>query len=92
VEEPTITKSNKGVAGLVLNKEHAHCFFLSEGDCSLEFVPPNTTVNSYVYCDVLRRSRENVRQKRPEILRNHNWLIHHDYTPTHMSWKTRVCD
>jgi hypothetical protein len=25
-----------------------------------EFVPPNTTVNSDFYCDVLRRLRENV--------------------------------
>jgi hypothetical protein len=27
------------------------------------FVPPNTTVNSDFYCDVLRRLRENVRRK-----------------------------
>jgi hypothetical protein len=28
VEEPTITKSKKGMAGLKFNNEHAHCFFL----------------------------------------------------------------
>jgi hypothetical protein len=34
VEEPTITKSEKGTAGSEFNKEHAH-FFWHEGDCSL---------------------------------------------------------
>jgi hypothetical protein len=34
VEEPTITKSKKGAAGPEFNKEHAHCFFRREGDCS----------------------------------------------------------
>jgi hypothetical protein len=28
-----------------------------------EFVPPNTTVNSDFYCDILRRLKENVRKK-----------------------------
>jgi hypothetical protein len=37
-----------------------------------EFVPPNTTVNSDFYCDVLRCLRENVQQKRPELWCNHN--------------------
>jgi hypothetical protein len=33
VEEPTITKSKKGVAGPEYNKEYAHCFFFQdEGD------------------------------------------------------------
>jgi hypothetical protein len=35
-------------------------FFRYEGDVHHEFVPRNTTVNSYFYCDVLRRLRENV--------------------------------
>jgi hypothetical protein len=35
VEEPTITNSKKGAAGLEFNKEHAHYFFQREGDCSL---------------------------------------------------------
>jgi hypothetical protein len=63
-------------------------FFRREGDCSCEFVPPNTTVNSDFYCDVLRHLRENVRRKRPELWCNHNWLLHHDNAPAHMSLKT----
>jgi hypothetical protein len=60
VEEPTITKNEKGAAGPEFNKEHA---FDVKGIVHHEFVPPNTTVNSDFYCDVLRCLRENVRQK-----------------------------
>jgi transposase len=49
-----------------------------------EFVPPNIMFNSDFYCDVLRCSRENVRQK---LRRNHNSL-HHDNAPAHTSLKT----
>jgi hypothetical protein len=46
------------------------------------------TVNSDCYCDVLRRLRENVRRKRMELWRNHNWLLHHNNRPSHTSLKT----
>jgi hypothetical protein len=36
-------------------------FFDVKGIVRHEFVPPNTTVNSDFYCDVLRHLRENVR-------------------------------
>jgi hypothetical protein len=29
-----------------------------------------------------------VQRKRPELWRNHNWLLYHDNTPTHTSLKT----
>jgi hypothetical protein len=38
-------------------------FFWSEGIVHQEFVPPNTTVNSDFYCEVLRRLKGNVRRK-----------------------------
>jgi hypothetical protein len=38
-------------------------FFQCKGDCSLEFVPHNTTVNSDFYCDVLRCLREKCDEK-----------------------------
>jgi hypothetical protein len=53
-----------------------------------EFIPPNTIVNSDFYCDILRRLRENVQQKRQEFWCNHNWLLHHENMPTHTSLKT----
>jgi hypothetical protein len=44
------------------------------------------------YCDILRRLRENVQQKRPELWRNHKWLLHQDNAPVHTSLKITVCD
>jgi hypothetical protein len=71
------------------NKEHAHCFFFwHEGDCSPEFVPPNTTVNFDFCCGVLRCLRENVQCERPELWCTHNWLLHHDNAPAHTSLTT----
>jgi hypothetical protein len=32
--------------------------------------------------------RENVQRKRPELLRSHNWPLHHNNAPTHTSLKT----
>ena len=37
------------------------------------------------YCEVLRRMRENVRRKRPEMWKNGDWLLHHDNAPAHTS-------
>jgi hypothetical protein len=45
-------------------------------------------VNSDFYCDVLRHLRENVRRKRPELWRDHNWLLNHGNAPAHMPLKT----
>jgi hypothetical protein len=94
VEEPTITKRQKGAAGPEFNKEHAHCFFNVKGIVHHEFVPPKMTVNSDFYCDVLRRLRENVQRKRSILWRNHNWLLHHDnaLTHTHVPEHHRVFD
>jgi hypothetical protein len=63
-------------------------FFNVKGIVQREFVPPNTTVNSDFYCDILRHLKENVLQKRPELWHNHNWLLHHDSAPAHTSLKT----
>jgi len=60
-------------------------FFDTKGIVHKEFVPPNQTVNSAYYCDVLRRLPENVRRRRPELWRQGNWLLHHDNAPCHTS-------
>jgi hypothetical protein len=53
VEDPTITKMKKGAAGPKFNKGHDHCFFFYvKGIALLEFVPPDTTVNSNFCCDI----------------------------------------
>jgi len=64
-------------------------FFDSQGIVHKEFVPPGQTVNRNFYCEVLRRMRENVRRKWPEMWKNGDWLLHHDNVPEHTSLLVR---
>jgi len=48
-------------------------------------VPPGQTVNGKFCCEVLRRLRQNVRRKRPEMWKNGDWLLHHDNAPAYTS-------
>jgi len=50
-----------------------------------EFVPPGQTVNGKFYCKVLRRVRENVRCKWPDMWKNGDCLLHHGNAPAHTS-------
>ena len=52
-------------------------------------VPAGQAVNGKFYCEVLRRLRQNVRRKLPEIWKNRNWLLHHDNAPAHTSLVVR---
>jgi hypothetical protein len=52
-------------------------------------VPKGQTVNSGFYCDVLRRLRENVQRRRPELWREQTWLLHHENAPFHTSVLTQ---
>jgi hypothetical protein len=63
-----ITNSKKGMAGPKFNKELLIVFFNMKGTVHCESVPPNITVNSDFYCDVMRCLREIVRQKKTETL------------------------
>jgi hypothetical protein len=47
------------------------------------FVLTGQTVNSRLYCDVLRRLRENVLRSRLKHWREQAWLLHHDNAPSH---------
>src|SRR5215469_6301242 len=38
---------------------------------------------------LLRRLRENVRRRRPELWREETWLLHHDNAPSHTSVLTQ---
>jgi hypothetical protein len=64
-------------------------FFRLKGIVHGEFVPPNTTVNSDVYCDVLRRLRENLGR---ELWRNYNWILPKENAPAHTSLSRSVCN
>jgi len=64
-------------------------FFDIRGIVHKEFVPPGQTVNGNFYCEVLRRLRENVRRKWPEMWKNGEWLLHHDNAPANTSLLVR---
>jgi hypothetical protein len=47
------------------------------------YVPTGQTVNSEFYCNILRRLRENLQRRRPELWQEQTWLLHHDNAPSH---------
>ena len=54
-----------------------------------EFVPAGQTVNKVYYLEVLKRLREKVRRKRPELFANNSWILHHDNAPAHTALSVR---
>ena len=54
-----------------------------------EFVPNWQTVNEVYYVEVLKRLREKVRRKRPELFANNSWILHHDNAPAHTALSVR---
>jgi len=56
-----------------------------EGIARKEFVPPGQTVNGTFYCDVLRRTRVNIRRQPVGKWRNDSWAPNHDNAPAHTS-------
>ena len=43
------------------------------------------TVNKEYYLQVMRNLREAIRQKRPDLWKNKNWLLQHNNSPAHTS-------
>jgi hypothetical protein len=41
------------------------------------------------YLEVLKRVRENVRRKRPELSANNSWILHHDNAHAHTALSVR---
>lgn len=58
-------------------------FFDFRGVVHSEFLPEGRTVNKEYYLQVMRRLREAIRKKRPELWRNNSWILHHDNAPSH---------
>ncbi|UYV76804.1 hypothetical protein LAZ67_14002066 [Cordylochernes scorpioides] len=54
-----------------------------------EFLPQGRTVNKEYYLQVMRNLREEIRQKRPDLWKNKDWLLHHDNAPAHTSLLVR---
>ncbi|UYV82243.1 PlexA [Cordylochernes scorpioides] len=60
-------------------------FFDCRGVVHHEFLPQGRTVNKEYYLQVMRNLREVICQKRPDLWKNKNWLLHHDNAPAHTS-------
>ena len=58
--------------------------FDTEGIVHKEFVPPGQMVNGKLYCDVLRRLRENIRCKLPDKWCNNSWVLNRDNALAHV--------
>src|SRR5215469_2121310 len=60
-------------------------FFDIRGIVHYEYAPEEQTVTKEYYQDVLRRLRDAVRRKRPDMWTAKNWQPHHDNAPSHSS-------
>ena len=65
------------------------CFFGIKGLVHFEFLPQRQTVNQQFYREVLKRLRDAVRRKRPELWRSGQWLLHHENAPAHTTLSVR---
>ncbi|UYV73316.1 hypothetical protein LAZ67_10002682 [Cordylochernes scorpioides] len=62
-------------------------FFDYQGIVHHEFQQQGSTITADSYLGVLRRLREAIRQKRPELWRSKSWILHHDNAPAHTDLK-----
>jgi len=65
------------------------CFFDARGIVHKEFVPPGQTVNQTFYLAVLKRLRDAVRLKCPDLWQSGEWWFHHDNAPAHTALSVR---
>ena len=64
-------------------------FFDVKGIVHKKFVPTDQTVNSGLYCDVLRRLHENVLRCCPKLWQEQTRLLQHDNAASHTSVLTQ---
>ncbi|UYV74865.1 hypothetical protein LAZ67_12001525 [Cordylochernes scorpioides] len=62
-------------------------FFDCQGIVHHQFQQQGSTITADSYLGVLRRLREAIRQKRPELWRSKSWILHHDNAPAHTALK-----
>ncbi|UYV61193.1 hypothetical protein LAZ67_1003770 [Cordylochernes scorpioides] len=62
-------------------------FFDYQGIVHHEFQQHGSTITADSYLGVLRRLREAIRQKRPELWRSKSWILRHDNAPAHTALK-----
>jgi len=60
-------------------------FFDSRGVVHHEYAPQDQNINKEYYLEVLRRLRDAVRRKRPDLWATGTWHLHHDNASAHSS-------
>ena len=88
-EDAILSATEKKSAKFAATSSQCWSFFWTFDIVHKEFVPPGQTVNGKFHYEVLRRLRENVRCKQPEMWKKGNWLLHHDNVPAHTSLVVR---
>ena len=53
------------------------------------YLPKSSTVNQAYFIEVLKRLRNAIRRKRPELWRSGDWFFHHDNSPAHSALRNR---
>ena len=59
------------------------CFFDSHNIAYYEYALEGQTINKEYYLELLRRLRDAMQRKRPDIWIGKNWQLHHDNAPAH---------
>ena len=54
-----------------------------------EYLPEGSTMNQTYCIKVLKRLRNAIRRKRPELWRSGDWFFHHDNAPAYSALRTR---
>ncbi len=83
--DPQGTRPTKALRAWSTNKCMLCLFFDVKGVIFMEFLDCGECLNSDLYIAILRRVREAIRRKRPQLWRDQNFLIHQDNAPCHVS-------
>jgi hypothetical protein len=65
-------------------------FFDIKGIVHFELISQGQSVNQAYCVEILKRLRETVHRKRPELWPN-DWILHHDNAPAHKALCQAVC-
>ena len=64
-------------------------FCYASGVVLHEYLPEGSTVNQTYYIEVLKRLRDAIRWKMPELWRSGDWFFHHDNATAHLALRIR---
>ncbi len=80
-EEPRHKKSKN--VSLAAKGNGDSSFFYIHGVVMMEWVPYHCKVNADFYVKTLRKLREHIRKKRPELWDTKSFVVHYDNAPSH---------